>query len=79
MDTPCGREGSEGSKGKVDGAPPRGFLRLTGLWGPRMVVGAFGASLDKTLTPPGGREEKQANRAFGPWEMPPFPAPRDFS
>ena len=51
MDTPCGREGSEGSKGKVDEAPPRGFLRflsLTGLWDPRVVVGAFGASLDKT-------------------------------
>ena len=51
MDTPCGHEGSEGSKGKVDGAPPRGFLRflsLTGLLGPRVVAGACGAILDKT-------------------------------
>lgn len=31
MDTPCGHEGSEGSKGKVDGAPPRGFLRFLSL------------------------------------------------
>ena len=42
LDTPCGREGSEGSTGKVDGAPPRGFLRFLSLTGPlglRVVVG----------------------------------------
>ncbi len=67
MDTPCGHEGSEGSKEKVDGAPPRGFLRflnLTGLGGPRVVVGAFGASFDKTL-PPWRAGGNPNNRAFG--------------
>ena len=43
VDTPCGREGSKGSEGKVlkmDGPSAQGFLSLTGPSAPRVVVAA---------------------------------------
>ena len=46
--------------------------RLTRPSAVRVMVGGCAASMYKTIQPPWRAKGKQANRAFGAWEMHPF-------